>query len=106
MPKLIFIDATGAVHEVDAEIGVSVMDAAIKAGVPGIEARCGGSCICATCHSYIDARWLAQLAAPDEIEEAMLECTPEPKSNSRLTCQLPVTEELEGMIIQVPESQH
>lgn len=106
MPKLIFIEANGREHTVEATIGQSVMRAAVTAQIPGIEALCGGNCVCATCHAYIEEPWLARFAAPDDTESAMLECTSEPQDNSRLTCQLPVTAAHDGMIIRLPASQH
>ncbi|MDN5862211.1 MAG: 2Fe-2S iron-sulfur cluster-binding protein [Salinisphaera sp.] len=106
MPKITFIDTDGKPHEVDAQVGMTVMEAAVEALVPGIEADCGGNCICATCHVYVDAAWLPQLPAPDEDEQAMIEYTSEPQENSRLTCQLQVTEALDGMVVNVPDSQY
>lgn len=106
MPKLIFVEASGREHVVEARIGESVMRAAVAAQVPGIEALCGGNCICATCHAYIDAPWYDSFAAPDETERAMVEYTSDPQANSRLTCQLPVTSAHDGLVIRLPVSQH
>lgn len=106
MPKLTFIDADGREYVVEAAIGESVMRAAVAAQVPGIEALCGGNCVCATCHGYVEAPWSESFAAPDDTESAMLECTSEPRDNSRLTCQLPVTTAHEGLVIRLPASQH
>ncbi len=106
MPKLVFIDAGGREYVVEAAIGQSVMRAAVAAQIPGIEALCGGNCVCATCHAYIGEPWYERFPAPDDTESAMLECTSEPREDSRLTCQLPVTAEHEGLVIRLPASQH
>jgi 2Fe-2S ferredoxin len=103
---LTFIDPTGKEHKVEAVPGQSVMRAAKAAMVPGIEAVCGGNCICATCHCYVEDARLSTLPEPDDTEAAMLEVTPEPRPESRLTCQIPVTEALDGMVLRVPASQH
>lgn len=106
MIHITFIDPKGAEHAVEAEPGQSLMQAARGAGVPGIEASCGGNCICATCHCYLEAVLFAQIAAPDEIEAAMIECLNDPQATSRLTCQVPVDEALQGARIVVAPSQH
>lgn len=106
MTKIVFVDPTGKEHPVEATPGQSLMQAATGALIPGIEASCGGNCICATCHCYVDATALAHLPAPDEIERSMLECLAEPRSNSRLTCQVPVTEAMDGVRVHVAASQH
>lgn len=103
---LIFIDPTGQEHKVEAYPGQSVMRAAKSAMVPGIEAVCGGNCICGTCHCYVEDARGATLPKPDDTEAAMLDVTPEPRPGSRLTCQLPVTEAFDGMVLRVPASQH
>jgi 2Fe-2S ferredoxin len=103
---LIVTDPSGKVHEVAASPGQSVMRAAVSAGVPGIEAACGGNCVCATCHCYIDDAWLARLPPPDETESGMLACTVDPRANSRLVCQVTVTEALDGLRARVAASQH
>jgi 2Fe-2S ferredoxin len=106
MPRLVFIDPSGHEHVVEAGIGQSVMRAAVGAQIPGIEALCGGNCICATCHAYIDRPWYANFPPPDDTESAMIECTSEPRENSRLTCQLSVTPAHDGVVIRLPASQH
>ncbi|MDT0617446.1 2Fe-2S iron-sulfur cluster-binding protein [Salinisphaera sp. P385] len=106
MPRITFIDFSGASHDVEAKTGGTLMEAAIEAMVPGIEGDCGGNCICATCHVYVDPAWLARLPAPEGDEEAMIEYTSEPEDNSRLTCQLTVTDELDGMVVRIPETQY
>ncbi len=106
MPTVIFIDPTGVEHRVDAAPGQSLMQAAVGAFVPGIEAACGGNCVCATCHCYIQEARLQDFPPPDETERGMLECTPDPRANSRLTCQLRGADAAEGLVLRVPASQH
>ncbi|MGQ0700484.1 MAG: 2Fe-2S iron-sulfur cluster-binding protein [Panacagrimonas sp.] len=106
MIQIVFVDPTGKEHKVEAEPGQSVMQAAVGALVPGIEASCGGNCICATCHAHIDERWFAQLPPPDAIEASMLECTAAPQPTSRLTCQVQLSEALDGMVVRIAASQH
>lgn len=106
MIKITIVDPSGKAHAVEAEPGQSLMQAATAALIPGIEASCGGNCICATCHCHIDARWFAQLRAPDSLEQDMLAYTNEVQVTSRLSCQVPLTEALDGMIVHVAASQH
>ena len=105
MPTLTFVTHDGEVHQVEAEVGRSVMNAAIDNLVPGIDADCGGECACATCHLYVDEEWVDQVGQPDEAEDAMLDLNPERAPNSRLSCQIPVTEALDGFHARVPEFQ-
>ena len=105
MPKLQLLGFDGTEYEVHAEIGQSVMQAAMSAEVPGIIADCGGQCSCATCHGYVDAAWIDQLPKPTSDESDMLQCVLDPRDNSRLTCQIKVTPEMDGMVIRLPESQ-
>jgi 2Fe-2S ferredoxin len=105
MPKLIFIQHTGEQQVVEAENGQSVMSAAVNSMVRGIIGECGGSCACATCHVYVDQPWFGQLDPPDEMEEGMLEGAVEPGPQSRLSCQITVTDELDGMILRIPAGQ-
>jgi 2Fe-2S ferredoxin len=105
MPKIVFIEHDGAEHPVDAAIGRSVMQAAVDNMVPGIVADCGGSCSCGTCHGFIDERWLAKVPAVKSDEGSMLEGLIETQANSRLTCQIDVTPDLDGMIVRLPKSQ-
>jgi len=105
MPKIIFRAADGNEHHVDAEAGDSVMQAAIANDVPGIIAECGGSCICSTCHVLVEAQWAAKVGPPGEEEDLTMEFAPERAENSRLSCQIPVTEELDGLVVQVPSEQ-
>lgn len=106
MPQVTFVSHDGTVTEVQAEPGVSVMQAALDNGVDGIIAECGGACSCATCHCYVDEAWMAKVGEPSEIEKDMLECVLEPKENSRLSCQITVSDELDGIVVNVPESQY
>lgn len=106
MVKLIFIEPSGAEQEVEAPEGWSLMEAAFHNGVDGIEAECGGSCTCATCHVYIDEKFVDKLAPMGSNEDEMLDCAAaERKSNSRLSCQIEITAAFEGMVIQTPDTQ-
>lgn len=105
MPKITFITHDEKTHEVDAPIGTTVMENAIKNSVPGIEAECGGACACATCHVYVDDAWRQKVGAPEIMEEDMLDFAYEPQEGSRLSCQIKVTQELDGLVVRVPERQ-
>ena len=105
MPKITFITHDGAQHVVDADTGTSVMNAAIDNLVPGIDADCGGECSCATCHVYVNADWMDTVGVPADREEEMLDLNPERESNSRLSCQIPVSDALDGLVVNVPEFQ-
>lgn len=105
MPMIIFIEPDGTENKVSAEIGQSVMEAAVQNGVSGIDADCGGACSCATCHGYIDESWQEKLAAPDAVELEMLDFAYMREENSRLTCQIKVSEDLNGLLVRLPESQ-
>ncbi len=105
MPKITYIEHSGQEHTVDGENGVSVMEAAVKNMVPGIDADCGGACACATCHVYVDEAWLDKVGKPEAMEESMLDFAAEPKSNSRLSCQISISDELDGLVVRLPEFQ-
>ena len=105
MAKITYIEHTGAEHVVEAQNGVSVMEAAVKNMVPGIDADCGGACACATCHVYVDPAWLDKIGPKESMEESMLDFASEPKENSRLSCQITVTDALDGLIVRLPEFQ-
>jgi 2Fe-2S ferredoxin len=105
VPKIVFTEPGGARREIDAPLGISLMEAARQHAVQGVVAQCGGACACATCHVYIDPAWLARLDPPEEMEEGMLETAWEPRDNSRLSCQIPITAELDGLEVTVPERQ-
>ncbi len=106
MPKITFIQPDGSEQTVEAPLGWSVMEAAVKALVPGIDADCGGACACATCHVYVDPAWTGRLPAKAEMEETMLDFAQAAAPNSRLSCQIRVTSELDGLIVRVPVAQH
>ena len=105
MAKIIFIQHNGAEQTVEGQPGLSVMETAIKNLVPGIDADCGGACACATCHVYVDEAWREATGKPQAMEESMLDFAYEPKENSRLSCQILVTEALDGLIVRLPEFQ-
>ena len=106
MPKITYVSHAGAEQVVDASIGMSVMRAAIANAVEGIDADCGGACACATCHVYVDGAWFDRLPAPDGAEADMLDFVVERKANSRLSCQIDVTAELDGLRVTTPAAQH
>jgi 2Fe-2S ferredoxin len=105
MPKITFIEANGTEHAVDAEVGSTVMEAAIKNAVPGIEAECGGACACATCHVYVDESWREKTGGPSPMEEDMLDFGYDVRPNSRLSCQIKVSDALDGLRVGIPERQ-
>jgi 2Fe-2S ferredoxin len=105
MAKIIFIDHGGESRTVDAENGSTVMENAIKQGIPGIEAECGGACACATCHVYVDEAWTEIVGPPSPMEEDMLDFGFDVKPNSRLSCQIKVSDQLDGLIVRTPERQ-
>ena len=105
MPKITFIDADGTSRDVDAKAGASVMEAAVQNMVPGIDADCGGACACATCHVYLDAAWKDKVKPMDDMEESMLDFAEGQQENSRLSCQIIMSDELDGITVTTPESQ-
>jgi 2Fe-2S ferredoxin len=105
MATITYIAFNGERHVVDVNTGMSVMEGAVKNGVPGIDADCGGACACATCHVYVDPAWQPRTGKRNALEDSMLEFTESVEPNSRLSCQIRVTEELDGLIIRLPESQ-
>lgn len=106
MPKITYIEHNGSEHVVNAAVGQSVMEAAVKNGVPGIDADCGGACACATCHVYVDPSWIGKTGEPGEAEKSMLDFANDVEGNSRLSCQIKVTSELDGLLVRLPLSQH
>ena len=106
MVKITYVEANGAEHTVEAKPGMSVMEAAVKNGVSGIAADCGGSCACATCRVYVDAPWREKTGEAGDMELAMLEFAEDPDPGVRLSCQIKVTEDLDGLVVRMPESQH
>lgn len=106
MPKVIFITPDNVQHEVQAENGYSVMEAAINNNIDGIVAECGGACACATCHSYIDSAWLDKLPEMDDMEDSMLDAAYDRRDNSRLTCQIELNDNLDGLVVHVAENEY
>ncbi|WP_316860062.1 2Fe-2S iron-sulfur cluster-binding protein [uncultured Cohaesibacter sp.] len=105
MPKVTYIAFDGTKYEVEAKTGSTVMETAIKNGIPGIEAECGGACSCATCHVYVDPQWTAVTGEPSAMEEDMLDFAQDANETSRLSCQIKIDDNLDGLIIRIPESQ-
>ncbi len=105
MAKITYIEHSGKKHEVEVANGLSVMEGARDNNIPGIEADCGGACACSTCHVYVDAAWAEKIPAKDAMEEDMLDFAWEPSELSRLTCQVKVTDDLDGLVVQLPEKQ-
>jgi len=105
MPKITYIEHDGTVHTVEAEIGSTVMETALKNGVSSIVAECGGACSCATCLVHVDEKWSAIVGPPSAEEEDMLDFAFEVKPTSRLSCQIKVTEELDGLVVYTPAYQ-
>ena len=103
--KITFIDAAGQARTVDAEDGSTVMETALKNAVPGIEAECGGACACATCHVYVDESWVERLGKAEQMEEDMLDFAFDVRPTSRLSCQIKVRPELDGLMVSTPEKQ-
>ena len=106
MVKVIFIEHDGNNHEVDAYVGERLMEAAISNNVPGIDADCGGSCACATCHVFVNPEWISKVGERREMENSMLEFSDDQKANSRLACQIQISEEHEGLTVEIPEAQY
>ena len=105
MPKLVFLTPEGERFEIDAPNGTTAMENAVKHDVPGIEAECGGACACATCHVYVDEAWTAKTGEPEPMEEDMLDFAYEPQPNSRLSCQIKMRDDLDGLVLTVPAQQ-
>ncbi len=106
MPKIKYIEHNGKERDVEVPTGWSVMEGAVKNRVPGIDADCGGACACATCHVYVDPEWLPKLPKQQEMEVSMLDFADDVRPNSRLSCQIKVKPELDGLIVRTPKSQH
>ena len=105
MVQITYVEHDETEHVVDCQTGVSLMQAAIDNLVPGIDADCGGECSCATCHVMVNENWLEKVGPPGEMEESMLDLNPERQENSRLSCQVEVSEELDGLRVSMPEFQ-
>ena len=105
MARITYILHDGTERTVEAEPGMTVMEAAVKNSVPGIAAECGGACACATCHVYVDEAWREATGSPEQMEEDMLDFAYDVRPTSRLSCQIRVRDELDGLVVQVPERQ-
>ena len=105
MAKITYIEHNGKSHTIEVSNGLSVMEGAIQNNIPGIDADCGGSMACATCHVYVKEEWLDKLPKKEDGEEDMLDMAFEPKKNSRLSCQLVVSDEIDGLIVNIPSKQ-
>ena len=106
MAKITYIEHDGTEHVVDVKPGQSVMEGAVRNGVPGIDADCGGACACATCHVYVDEARTGKTGTKSAMEESMLDFAENVEENSRLSCQIKVTVDLDGLVVRMPESQH
>lgn len=105
MAHITYVEPDGTRHETEGEVGSTVMETAIMNGVPGIIAECGGACTCATCHVYVDEAWTGTVGGPSMMEEDMLDFAFAVKPTSRLSCQIKVKDELDGLVVHVPERQ-
>ena len=105
MPKITYKDSSGGSKTIDVENGLTVMEGAIQNEIPGIDADCGGSMACATCHVYVEEKWFNKLPKAEDAEVDMIDMAFEPKKNSRLSCQIIVGDELEGLVVTTPEKQ-
>jgi ferredoxin, 2Fe-2S len=106
MAKITYIEHDGTEHVVDVKTGLSVMEGAVKNNIPGIDADCGGACACATCHVYVQEEWLDKTGDKSAMEESMLDFAESVEPNSRLSCQIKVSDALDGLVVTMPESQH
>jgi 2Fe-2S ferredoxin len=106
MPKIKYVEHNGKEHEVEVPNGWSVMEGAVKNLIPGIDADCGGACACATCHVYVAEEWAGKAGAKTDMEETMLDFAQELEPTSRLSCQIKVSPELDGLTVRMPKSQH
>ena len=105
MPKITYIEHNGKSHEVEVSNELSVMEGAVQNDIPGIDADCGGACACATCHVYVDEKWFDKLKNKESAEQDMLDMAFEPKKNSRLSCQITVSDDLDGLVVKMPSKQ-
>ena len=105
MPKIIYITHYNQNHSIDVQNGLTVMEGAVQNDIPGIDADCGGGMACATCHVYVKEEWLDKLPKKEDGEEDMLDMAFEPKQNSRLSCQLVVSDSLDGLVVNIPSKQ-
>ena len=105
MAKITYIEHSGKSHTIEVQNGLTVMEAAVQNNIPGIDADCGGSMACATCHVYVKEEWFNKLPKKEDGEEDMLDMAFEPKKNSRLSCQLMISDQLDGLVVNLPEKQ-
>ena len=105
MPKIIFNTHDNKTHTIEVQNGLTVMEGAVQNDIPGIDADCGGGMACATCHVYVNEDWMQKLPDKDDGEEDMLDMAFEPKKNSRLSCQIIVSDELDGLVVNIPSKQ-
>ena len=105
MAKITYIEHNGTNHTVDVQNGLTVMEGAVQNNIPGIDADCGGSMACATCHVYVKEDWFDKINEKNEGEDDMLDQAYEPKKNSRLSCQIIVSDDLDGLVVDMPEKQ-
>ena len=105
MAKITYIEHNGTNHTIDVQNGLTVMEGAVQNDIPGIDADCGGSMACATCHVYVKEDWFDKINEKNEGEDDMLDQAYEPKKNSRLSCQIIVSDDLDGLVVDMPEKQ-
>ena len=105
MSKITYIEHSGKSHTIQVQNGLTIMEGAVQNNIPGIDADCGGSMACATCHVYVKEEWFNKLPKKEDGEEDMLDMAFEPKKNSRLSCQLMVSDQLDGLVVNLPEKQ-
>ena len=105
MAKITYIEHSGKTHEIEVENGLSVMEGAVNNLIPGIDADCGGACACATCHVYVEPEWRAKTGEIGDMEETMLDFAEGREEGSRLSCQIKVSDELDGLVVKLPEAQ-
>ena len=105
MPKITYIEHNGKSHTLEVANGLTVMEGAVQNNIPGIDADCGGGCACATCHVYVDEKWFSKLSNREDAEKDMLDVAFEPNSFSRLSCQITISDELDGLVVKMPSKQ-
>ena len=105
MPKITYIEHSGKSHTLEVANGLSVMEGAVQNNIPGIDADCGGSMACATCHVYVKEEWFDKLSKKEDAEQDMLDMAFEPKKFSRWSCQITVTDDLDGLVVKMPSKQ-
>ena len=106
MPKIIYVSKQGEKTEVIVDNGYTVMEGAVNNDIDGMPAECGGACACATCHAYIDESWFSKIEEMDDMEDSMLDAAFERKDNSRLTCQIEVNDDMDGLIVHIAENEY